>query len=166
MKILVDLSGNLSGPNWLKRSRMLGLAIKPILESLIKVDQLYLATHHVPPLYETGVVYADEPWTDYEDFAPVPTVLSRGWGDCDDLAPWRAAELRNQGKKASIRIYWKKHPGKGKLFHILVRRPYELGEFNPAYMALPKDNTRTMIEDPSRRLGMGSLQPRFRRPVA
>lgn len=153
MKILVDLSGRLSGRNWLAHSRMLGLAIKPILEALVKVDQLYLRAHHVPPLYQAGVRYQDEPWQGFEDFAPIPTVLSRGWGDCDDLAPWRVAELRNQGKKASIRVFWKKNP-KGKLFHIVVRRPYEPSEFNPAYMAIPRDGSRTMIEDPSRRLGM------------
>ena len=29
-------------------------------------------------------------------------VLSRGWGDCDDLAPWRVAELQEAGEKATI----------------------------------------------------------------
>jgi hypothetical protein len=155
MKILVDLGGkNSTKRSWLAHSRMLGLAIKPILEALVKVDQLFLRTHHVPPLYASGVRYQDEPWEGFEEFAPIPTILARGWGDCDDLAPWRVAELRNQGKKASIRVFWKKHPGKGKLFHILVRRPYEPSEFDSAYMVIPKDGSLTMIEDPSRKLGM------------
>jgi hypothetical protein len=158
MKVLIDLNGAMPGKNWLAHSRMLGLAIRPLLESLVRVDQLYLHTHHVPPLYQAGVRYQDEPWEGFEEFAPIPTVIARGWGDCDDLAPWRVAELRNQGKKASIRIFWKRHKhlprGKQKLFHILVRRPYEPKEFNPAYMARPKDGSMTMIEDPSRRLGM------------
>ncbi len=55
---------------------------------------------------------------------------------CDDLAPWRCAELRHQGERARIRIQWKRFPN-GKLFHIVVRR--ENGE----------------IEDPSAILGMG-----------
>lgn len=132
---------------------MLGSVIKPILEAMVKVDQLYLATHRVPPLYQSGVVYQDEPWKGFEDFAPVPTILKRGWGDCDDLSPWRVAEYRNAGKKASIRIQWKKHRN-GKLFHVLLRRPFVTSEFDPSYMWIPRDGTNTMIEDPSRRLGM------------
>jgi hypothetical protein len=123
---------------------MLGLAIRPILESLVKVNQLYLLTHHVPLLYESGVRYQNEPpGLGYEDFAIIPSVLRRGWGDCDDLAPWRVAELRQRyGEKAKIRIQWKKHP-KGKLFHIVVRRGSGL------------------IEDPSAKLGMGKAPEPF-----
>jgi len=138
---------------------MLGSAIKPILEALVMVDQLYLFSHHVPDIYQAGVRYQDEPWQGFEDFAPVPTILKRGWGDCDDLAPWLVAQHRNAGKKASIRIQWKRLgryriPKGPKLFHIVVRRPFDPAEFTPAYMWRPKDGTRTMIEDPSRRLGM------------
>ncbi|WP_230685800.1 hypothetical protein, partial [Streptococcus pneumoniae] len=38
-----------------------------------------------------------ERFTDGEHFDLAPTVLARGWGDCDDLAPWLAAVLRGQG---------------------------------------------------------------------
>jgi len=118
---------------------MFGLAIRPLLEALVTVNQLFLLTHkNIPPLYESGVIYREEPsnWP-YEDFAPIPTTLSRGWGDCDDLAPWRVAELRMQGEKAKIRIKWKMHKRSGgKLYHIVVRR------------------ANGTIEDPSARLGM------------
>lgn len=133
MKILVDL-GNL--PIW-KRSRMLALAAKYILEATTLINQIYLKTHQVPPLYSSGVRWQNEP-TDwgYEDFAIIPAVMQRGWGDCDDLAPWRCAELREQGERAKIRIQWKTMNDGGKLYHIVVRR--ENGQ----------------IEDPSRILGM------------
>ncbi len=133
MKILIDL-GNL--PIW-KKSRMLGLAAKYILEATTLINQIYLKTHNVPPLYASGVRYQNEP-TDwgYEDFAIIPAVMQRGWGDCDDLAPWRCAELREQGEAAKIRIQWKAMSGGGKLYHIVVRRAN--GD----------------IEDPSRILGM------------
>lgn len=116
----------------------MGLALKPILEALTTVNFLFLSTHHVKPLYETGVRYRNEPkeWAN-EHFDSVPIVLSRGWGDCDDLAPWRCAELRQRGERARIRIQWKRLP-EGKLFHIVVRR---------------ENGT---IEDPSRILGMGT----------
>lgn len=145
MKVLVNLSGENSG--WLRPSRMLGDAIKPVLESLVLIDQMYLRAHRVPPLYRSGVRYMEEPANEatlggalpqrIEEFAAIPAVIERGWGDCDDLSPWRCAELREHGEPAKIRIQWKRHPQTGqKLFHIVVRRA---------------DGS---IEDPSLLLGM------------
>ena len=136
MKILMNLSsGRTSG--WLHRSRTLGLAIKALLDAQVKINQLYLRTHSVPPLYQAGVRYQEEPDNGLEEFACVEPVYRRGWGDCDDLAPWRCAELRNAGEPAKIRIQWKRQRNGRKLFHIVVRRG---------------DGT---IEDPSLILGMG-----------
>lgn len=57
-----------------------------------------------------------------------------GYGDCEDLAAARVAELR---VKAGIKaVPWLKK--KGKIWHVLVRYP---------------DGT---LEDPSRKLGMGA----------
>ncbi len=134
MRMEIDLGDH---PSW-RQSKLMGLALKPILEALTTVNVLFLTTHHVPPLYQSGVRYQNEPrqWKN-EHFDTVPVVLKRGWGDCDDLAPWRCAELRHQGERARIRIQWKRLP-EGKLFHIVVRR---------------ENGT---IEDPSRILGMGA----------
>lgn len=135
MQIRMNLSrGKSSG--WLHRSRTLGLAIKALLEAQVKINQIYLRTHSIPPLYQAGVHYENEPDDGMEEFACVEPVYMRHWGDCDDLAPWRVAELRNAGEKAKIRIQWKRQPSGRKLFHIVVRR---------------EDGT---IEDPSRILGM------------
>lgn len=142
--------------NWLKPSRSLGGVIKPILEALTTVDLIYLTTHHVPLLYSSGVRYAEEssflkyPNGYYENFAAVPEILARGVGDCDDLAPWRCAELRKLGFTARIRIQWVKLKD-GKMFHIVVRRYGPVPDFNPRYMVRDGD---TVIEDPSRALGM------------
>lgn len=149
MQILCRLSPSDGPSNWLHRSQVLGLAIRPILEACVLNDMLYLALHkNVPALYASGVRYENEPhWTfqgePVEEFAAIPIVMGRGWGDCDDLAPWRCAELRVKSREnAKIRIQWQRQklPG-GKLgrkyFHIVVRRA---------------DNT---IEDPSAKLGMG-----------
>lgn len=146
-----------STSSWLRPSRSLGGVIKPLLDALTTIDLIYLSTHHVPKLYESGVRYADEPvflrpenGERREEFASIPAILQRGMGDCDDLAPWRVAELRRAGFSANIRIQWKKHPN-GKLFHIVVRRDQNVPDFNPRYMkATPKG----VIEDPSRALGM------------
>lgn len=137
MKVLIDLGRG--ARQWLRRSRMLAWAIKPLLEGNVRVNQLFLRTHPTTPwLYESGVVYKNEPkGQGYEEFALIPTVHERGWGDCDDLAPWRCAELRERaGEHAKIRVQWKKHPNGQKMFHIVVRRAN--GD----------------IEDPSRVLGM------------
>jgi hypothetical protein len=40
-----------------------------------------------------------ENFSDGEHFDLAPTVLARGWGDCDDLAPWLCAELRKMGQE-------------------------------------------------------------------
>lgn len=145
MKVLVNLSGENS--KWLSRARTLGLAIKPILEALVTVDQIYLRSHKVPPLYRSGVRYQNEPVNTahlggvdrthrIEEFAAIPAVIERGWGDCDDLAPWRVAELREHGERAKIRVYWKRQSNGHRLYHVVVRRA---------------DGT---IEDPSAKLGM------------
>ncbi len=175
---------NFGNANWLGRSRTLALVIRPELDALVMADLLYLRTHNVPPLYESGVVYQEEPKDLFhhlatgervEEFAHVEPVLSRKWGDCDDLGPWRCAELRAAGEAAETRIQWKMLPS-GKLFHILVRRPPgAVRQIDPRYQyrddGSPNmfgDPVRTaedrakfdlrgdgsVIEDPSRALGM------------
>ncbi len=121
MDILINLGGKHS--KWLRRSRSLASAIKPLLESLVRINQIYLNTHSVPKIYESGVRYKNEPEEfACEEFASIPAILVRGWGDCDDLAPWRVAELRQAGEKAKIRVQWKRMSNGLKMFHIVVRR--------------------------------------------
>lgn len=132
----MDVIVSLGDVPLLKRSRFLGLFIKPILDALVGINRLYIRAHHVPPLYRSGVRYLQEPEDGRpEEFAAIPKVLARGWGDCDDLAPWRVAELQEAGEKAKIRITWRRGR-RGKTFHVVVRR----GDGR--------------IEDPSRLLGM------------
>jgi transglutaminase-like putative cysteine protease len=84
----------------------------------------------IPPIYASGVRYIrrdpDERWQ-----TPTET-LRRGGGDCEDLAIWRAAELRARGEPARVIVY-RSAPG---VLHAVVRR------------------ASGRIEDPSRRLGM------------
>ncbi len=128
-----------------------------LLEGLTKVNEYHIRRSLVqgvpiPPLYVSGVIYKEEK-PGHEDWPDVIRVLKNGWGDCEDLAAWRAAELRVFGIPADPVIKWQwiprdkmiqagypKHlvPGKGVwLVHCLVRYP---------------DGT---IEDPSKMLGMG-----------
>jgi hypothetical protein len=127
------------GPDdgWLEHSRSLAVVILPMLHAATAVDLLYLQKHNTPRLYSAGVRYQNEPWSGIEEFASIPVVLARGWGDCDDLAPWRAAELQRQGEAAKVKLKWKRHPRSGaRMYHVVVQR--ENGS----------------EEDPSRILGM------------
>lgn len=84
----------------------------------------------VPPLYRSGVRYRRQP---PERFLTWPRVLARGYGDCDQLAAWRAAELQEMGIAARA-VPRRVRAG---LMHVVVVWP----------------NGR--VEDPSRKLGMG-----------
>lgn len=112
------------------------------LEATIAANRLAIRDGRVPPLYQSRVRYQAEPWAgQVEEFADAPTVLARGWGDCDDLAAWRVAELRETGDLgATIKIYWKLHSTNSEsvftIYHAEVRHG---------------DGT---VEDPSRLLGM------------
>ncbi len=80
MDILISL-GEI--PSIRQRSRLLGLTVRPILEAAVSANQVILMTHRVPPLYQSGVRYREEPrGQGYEEFALIPTVLARKWGDC------------------------------------------------------------------------------------
>lgn len=83
------------------------------------------------PLYRAGVRYRRE--SVGAEVWQLPSETARlGYGDCEDLAAWRVAELRLQGEPARILI----KQVRPKLWHVLVMR------------------SDGKIEDPSRKLGM------------
>lgn len=96
-----------------------------------------LRAYKVPALYASGVRYQRETCLAprvpgaCERFLTARQTLIERFGDCDDLACWRAAELIVQGERA--RAFAVRSPVG---FHILVRR----------------EDGRT--EDPSKLLGM------------
>ncbi len=132
MQVIVDLRSPA-----LKPSKALAPVVRHLAMALTHVNCLILRAGGIPPLYLSGVRYRQEPsaWRPFERFDNAATCLGRGWGDCDDLAAWRCAELLNQGVKAGIVVSWKPTPN-GKLYHVTVRLP---------------DGTK---DDPSARLGM------------
>jgi hypothetical protein len=84
----------------------------------------------LPPLYESGVRYSRA--DPHERWQLPSETFARGRGDCEDLASWRAAELRARGEPATVGV---RRTGPRVLHAIVVR-----GDGS--------------IEDPSRRLGM------------
>ena len=101
------------------------------IEGLTRINERILGAGRYPPLYRSGVVYKREPrdvWRHAGD------VRAAGWGDCEDLSAWRAAELRISGQdpRAHVGVY----QSGPRRFHAIVVR----GDGS--------------TEDPSRRLGM------------
>lgn len=118
---------------------------KPVLdaalEAVTRLNESLLADKSVP-LAETGirrgVIWKPEPEGD-EHFDHAGVVMRRGWGDCDDLAPWQAASLRHTGEDPdAMAVVKRSGPHR---WHAIVRR----GDGS--------------IEDPSKWAGMGQPHP-------
>jgi hypothetical protein len=109
------------------------------LEASTRLNSAMVAKREVPT-FSTAVKAGRVKWAPEppgaERFDHARTVLGRGWGDCDDLAPWQAASLRVTGVDpgATANVV-KSGPNR---WHAIVKR---------------SDGT---IEDPSRQAGMGS----------
>lgn len=108
------------------------------LESVTRADESLLA-RGLPTAREAiarGVRWRAEPPGD-EHFDLASTVLKRGWGDCDDLAPYHAASLRITGEDPEAYAFVRRSgPNR---WHAVVQR--SSGD----------------IEDPSKAAGMGSV---------
>ena len=120
-----------------------GRSIAALLASTQQLNEAFLRWNpELPWLYESGVRYQREPAErlrkEGEEFAAIPIVYPRGWGDCDDLAPWRAAELR---VRRGIPAYAAARRTGPSMWHAIVTV-----------------NGRE-IDDPSRVLGMGRRRP-------
>jgi len=114
-------------------------ALDAALEGLVLLGVAEMNAYHTqgdpfPPLYESGVVYEREHGT--ERWLTPSQVLGLGRADCEDLASYRAAEMRTSGEDpgAMARVI-RSGP---RTWHAIVER---------------SDGS---IEDPSRVLGMGA----------
>jgi hypothetical protein len=125
-----------------------------LLESLCKINQDHLRQKPYPPLYEAGVRYVREEGT--EEWLDIPHVISAGGGDCEDLACWRIAEIRESGGRAAPYVRYRfleEHFH----YHVLVQH-YGRVVRQVGGRAVEK-LVPTHKEDPSRRLGMGRKVP-------
>lgn len=81
-----------------------------------------------------------------EIFRDIGRIIENGGGDCDNLATWRAAELRQAGIPAKPYMTWRKRSDGGTTYHALVLWP-----------PIPGVDHWTS-EDPSLLLGMSQPQ--------
>ena len=113
--------------------------IAALVEALVTVNRAYLrANPQTPLLYASGVRFLREP-DGVDEWQDIPRTMALGSGDCEDLASWRIAELRERGEAARVLVltFQERRPiGDVTEFHIMVERA---------------DGAR---EDPSRLLGM------------
>jgi hypothetical protein len=109
------------------------------LESVTRLNEALLKGGAVPTFAEAvkggGIKWQPEP-PGQEHFDHAARVIGRGWGDCDDLAPWHAASLRATGQDPGAQAIAKRSgPHR---WHAVVKR---------------SDGA---IDDPSRAAGMGA----------
>jgi hypothetical protein len=113
-------------------------ALDAALESVTRTVTGLVRSGKAPPaarmIKDKRVRWQPEPPGD-EHFDLPQTIIGRGHGDCDDLAPWHAGSLRASGIDPKARAFVKKSGPRR--WHALVRRG---------------DGT---IEDPSLHAGMG-----------
>lgn len=148
--------------------------IDGVLFAMVLANRLYLREHpRTPHLYQAQVAFHHlPPLGAFTDWRGIPGVLLSGYGDCKELAPWRCAELNEQGIKAQCHVRLVR-PG---LYHVTVRRAAEPRSLPPGQRVRPGTHWRghrviltnergptlyaardgeSWIEDPSRVCGMG-----------
>ena len=74
-------------------------------------------------LYESGVIYrAERPsFTMPEQWRMIPKVIEVGYGDCEDLACWLAAEYTVQKGIPAKPVWTRQDVGREVVYHIRVR---------------------------------------------
>jgi hypothetical protein len=107
------------------------------LEATTRLNESMLKSGSVPTFddgLKSGIRWKPEP-PGAEHFDHAHEVMTRKWGDCDDLAPWHAASLRHTGEDPGARAIVRRSGPRR--WHAIVQR---------------SDGS---IEDPSRAAGMG-----------
>jgi hypothetical protein len=90
-------------------------SLRLALAGLTAMNQALMARGRVPSLYQSGVRYRRE---SPDRWSTADLVNARGFGDCEDLSAWRAAELRQAGEPAYADV---RHVG-GHQWHAYVVR--------------------------------------------
>jgi hypothetical protein len=96
--------------------------VDPVLEAVTRLNESLIRSGQTPTateLIEAGAIWRPENMGD-EHFDHGATIAARGWGDCDDWAPLRAAEMRATGEDpgAIARIV----PSGPNTYHAIVQR--------------------------------------------
>lgn len=102
-----------------------------LVDTLVRINRIYVRHHTVKPLYRSGVVYGRTLW-----WEPIPAVYERGFADCKSLSAIKIVELENEGIECRPVFRFMPRPDGGADYHILIQTPQG-------------------FHDPSKVLGMG-----------
>lgn len=137
--------------------------MQALLDALTACNRSLRRRYRFPSVLNAGIKYdPDRPAKGSvcgdDDWADLSIVFARKKGDCDDLAPARAAELQEMGIKArAIPLLRRTPAGIGRVgkhdYHIVVLWPKGLKSYPPTVYRDPSGSG-LLLEDPSRLLGM------------
>jgi len=94
-------------------------ALGAVLEGMTGLNYQWMraARRDVPNLYRSGVRYRKEP-DGQDQWLTASQLLSKGYGDCEDVACYQAAYYRAHGEPAIVKVV---RTRRGK-FHAIVQR--------------------------------------------
>lgn len=123
--------------------RDMAFHLKAILESLSAVWARLMKAYPLPPLYQAGIRYREEPnlGSGLEEVAMPWRCYKRRWGDCDDLVCYRVAELRARGEQATVQVLRRRGT---RNFHVTVRRASGAVEDPAVRCGAPPPNPREL----------------------
>lgn len=88
------------------------------LEGLVQVNDRLMDRHPgLPRLYDSGARWRNIPHSNWRNAVRIAV---EGWGDCEGLSAWRAAELRRFGEDPAARVGCY-HTGPKKYHAIVIR---------------------------------------------
>jgi hypothetical protein len=97
------------------------LLIVKFLRVFVDFNCALLRQHpKLPLLYQSDVQYKAEKSEIWQD---IKWVIETGYGDCEDLASWRCAELRVKGGINAQPFIRGRKVAKGTIYHALVQWP-------------------------------------------
>lgn len=128
-----------------------------LLDCLTAINRSYIRRRNYPDVMSCGVrYYEDNPppgsTCGDDDWSDIETVMRRKFGDCDDLACVRAAQLQAKGINARAIPLLRRSPGEHN-YHIVVLWPPGLRSY-PNTVYRDPSGSGLLLEDPSRVLGM------------
>lgn len=91
--------------------------IKILVDALVRLNKEAMKRKRFPKLFESGVRYKRE-GPGREQWQPYEQMLETGFGDCEDIAAARVAELQMMGIRAQP---W--FSKRGRTWHVFVRFP-------------------------------------------
>lgn len=128
------------------------------LEASTRLGTVELRRGMAPTIREAiakGLRWKREP-PGLESFDPPSVAWPRRWGDCDDLAPWRAAELRVSGEDPRARAI--AIPSGPNRWHAIVQRSDGRREDPSLWAGMPGGSTQSApVVRPLRGTGNGAM---------